>query len=381
MTHIPQTSPGEGYLTYRDEIDSAVDRVLQSGWYVLGREVEKFENEFSGWIGTEHALGVASGTDAIEIALRALDIGSDDLVLTVSHTAVATAAAIVRCGATPVFVDVDSETYTMDPVKLEKTINDTLRHPPFPGALVKAIVPVHLFGHPADMLSVLDVARRYDLPVIEDCAQAHGAEIQGRKVGTFGEISAFSFYPTKNLGAFGDGGAVLTNSRRIFEKLHALRQYGWEERNISTIHGINSRLDEIQAAILRVKLNYLDRDNRRRGEIASAYNAGLKESGLVLPAISKECRHVFHQYVIRVEGRDDLMEYLKGHSIGFAIHYPVPVHKQPAFLMDATFNSSSLEITEDFCSRIVSLPMFPQLTSAQVERVIQALLSWTDSGG
>jgi len=381
MTPIPQTSPGEGYLTYREEIDSVVDRVLQSGWYVLGREVEQFENEFSGWIGVEHALGVASGTDAIELALRALDVGRDDLVLTVSNTAVATAAAIVRCGATPVFVDIDSETYTMDPVKLEKTINDTLRHPLFPGALVKAIIPVHLFGHPADMLSILDVARRYDLPVIEDCAQAHGAEIQGRKVGTFGEISAFSFYPTKNLGAFGDGGAVLTNSQRIHEKLHALRQYGWEERNISTVHGINSRLDEIQAAILRVKLNYLDKDIRRRGEIASAYNEGLKESGLVLPVISKGCRHVFHQYVIRVEGRDDLMGYLKGHSIGSAIHYPVPVHKQPAFLMDPTFNSSGLEITEDFCNRIVSLPMFPQLTSPQVERIIQALLSWTDSGG
>ena len=381
MTQIPQTSPGEGYLAHRDEIDSAVDRVLQSGWYVLGREVEQFENEFSEWVGVEYALGVANGTDAIELALRALDIGRDDLVLTVSNTAVATAAAIVRCGAIPVFVDVDSETCTMDPVKLEQTIADLLKHPPFPGARPKAIVPVHLFGHPADMPSILDIAQRYAIEIVEDCAQAHGAQIQEQRVGTFGRISAFSFYPTKNLGALGDGGAVLTNSRRIYGKLHALRQYGWEERNISTMHGINSRLDEIQAAVLRVKLNYLDEDNSRRGEIASAYNEGLKESDLVLPVISEGCRHVFHQYVIRVEGRDELMGYLKGHSIGSAIHYPVPVHKQPAFLMDATFNSSGLEITENYCNRIVSLPMFPQLTSPQVERVIQALRSCMDSGG
>jgi len=381
VTHIPQTSPVEGYLAHRDEIDSAVDRVLQSGWYVLGKEVEQFENEFSRWIGTEHALGVASGTDAIELALRALDIGSDDLVLTVSNTAVATAAAIVRCGATPVFIDVDSETYTMDPVKLEQTITEMLQHPPFPGAQPKAIVPVHIFGHPADMPSILDIAKRHALAVVEDCAQAHGAQIQGQKVGTFGQISAFSFYPTKNLGALGDGGAVLTNSRQIYEKLYALRQYGWKERNVSTIHGINSRLDEIQAAILRIKLDYLEKENGRRGEIASVYNGGLEKSGFALPAISKGCRHVFHQYVIRVEERDGLMEFLKRHSIGSAIHYPMPVHKQPAFLMDAIFGSSGLKITEDYCNRIISLPMFPQLTSDQAERVIQVLLSCTDSSG
>jgi len=375
MTHIPQTSPQEGYLAHRDEIDSAVNRVLQSGWYVLGQEVEQFENEFSRWIGTEYALGVASGTDAIELALRALDIGSSDLVLTVSHTAVATAASIVRCGATPVFVDVDSETYTMDPVKLEKTITEMLQHPPFPGARAKAIVPVHLFGHPADMRTILDIAQRYELAVIEDCAQAHGAQIQGQKVGTLGHISAFSFYPTKNLGALGDGGAVLTNSRQIHEKLHALRQYGWEERNVSTMHGINSRLDEIQAAILRAKLNHLEEENENRREIAALYNEGLKNAGFVLPVESDGNNHVYHQYVIRAERRDDLMAYLKKQSIGSAIHYPKPVHEQPAFLTGGICGSSGLDITEEHSRRILSLPMFPQLTPDQARRVVQALLS------
>src|SRR5207237_8083586 len=233
---IPQANPQAGYLAHTAEIDEAVQRVLGSGWYVLGREVELFEHEFAGYIGRGHAIGVANGTDALELALRSCDIGPGDLVFTVSHTAVATVAAIERAGATPVFVDIDQTTFTIDPNCLEAA----LAHPP--AGTSKAIIPVHLYGHPSNMPAVLELANRFGLLVIEDCAQSHGALLQKKKMGTWGHMAAFSFYPTKNLGTFGDGGAIVTDDAELAQKTKILREYGWRERYVSSFQGINSRL-------------------------------------------------------------------------------------------------------------------------------------------
>src|SRR5688572_19253148 len=243
-SEILVSDPRRGYLAYRDEIDSAISRVLQGGMYILGSEVASFEREFAAYLGVAHAIGVASGTDALIVALKACGVGPGDSVITVSHTAVATVAAIELAGATPVLIDIDPDTFTLDASQLEGAI---AAHPS-----TRAVIPVHLYGHPADMPSILDAASRHDLYVIEDCAQAHGASLAGRMAGTWGHMAAFSFYPTKNLGALGDGGAVATNDPSIAERAAALRQYGWRTRYISDFPGMNSRLDEIQSAVLRV---------------------------------------------------------------------------------------------------------------------------------
>ena len=235
--NIPQANPGAAYWANKDAFDEAVRRVLEGGWYILGEEVGAFEEEFAGWTGAAYGTGVASGTDALEIALRALDIGTGDLVATVSHTAVATASAIMRTGAVPLFVDILDDTFTMDPDALEEVLASH-------EGQIRAVIPVHLYGHPADMPAIMKAAGKFGVPVVEDCAQSHGASLGGRQTGTFGIMSAFSFYPTKNLGAFGDAGAVLTDDENLYQRLAALRQYGWEKRNESTLKGINSRMDE-----------------------------------------------------------------------------------------------------------------------------------------
>ena len=263
---IPQTDPRASYLEHKAEIDTAIQRVLDSGWYILGKEVDAFERAFAAYVGITHAIGVANGTDALELALRACGIGPGDLVFTVSHTAVATVAAIELVGATPVLVDIDPATYTLDPNCLEAA----LAHPP--AGRPKAVIPVHLYGQPADMPAILELVRRYDLYIIEDCAQSHGAKLAGRMTGSWGDIAAFSFYPTKNLGALGDGGMVVTKDHDLAEKVQLLRQYGWKKRYVSEYPGGNSRLDELQAAILHSKLPYLDLENHRRREIASQYS-------------------------------------------------------------------------------------------------------------
>lgn len=247
---IPQTDPKAGYLAHKTEINEAIHRVLDSGWYILGKEVAAFEAEFAAYVGVSHAVGVASGTDALELALRTLDIGPGDGVVTVSHTAVATVAAIERCGATPVLVDIDPATYTMDPHHLDDTVRKayTLSSPV---PTIQAVIPVHLYGRPADITAIVHIAAQHELYVIEDCAQAHGAVSGGRKAGTYGNLGAFSFYPTKNLGALGDGGAVVTDHMDMFVKMRALREYGFQERYVSAMKGINSRLDEVQAAVFR----------------------------------------------------------------------------------------------------------------------------------
>lgn len=373
---IPQTDPKANYLAHKAEIDAAIAEVLASGWYILGREVTTFEQEFGAYMGVRHAIGVASGTDALEIALRACRVGPGDAVFTVSHTAVATVSAIERCGAIPVLVDIDPATYTMDPNHLEDLFK-TRRSPPL--SVVgrpKAVIPVHLYGHPADMPAILEIARRYDLYVIEDCAQAHGATFQGRKVGTWGRMVAFSFYPTKNLGALGDGGMVVTDDQELAERTCLLREYGWRERYTSEMPGINSRLDELQAAILRVKLRYLDEDNERRRAIAQYYNSSLSGTGLGLPHCALDAEHVYHQYVIRSPRRDSLQANLKQKGIGTSIHYRVPVHLQPAY-HGRLGDVGSFPQSEQVASQILSLPMFPELRTDQVQTVVKTIAAWS----
>jgi len=371
---IPLCNPKANYLAYRTEIDAAIARVLDSGWYILGPEVSAFEQEFASYTSTNYAVGVASGTDAIEIALRACDIGPNDVVFSVSHTAVATIAAIERCGATVMLVDIGHDTFTMAPEHLESTIKQVKKDPKFGKA--KAIVPVHLYGQPANMTAILDIAKRYDLCVVEDCAQAHGAKLKGKIVGSFGDLAGFSFYPTKNLGALGDGGIVVTNEQRLYEKLIALRQYGWKKRNISSMSGINSRLDELQAAVLRVKLKKLDDDNKRRRRIAQKYTNAIKGTSLICPIETEASYHVYHQYVVRTKNRNKFMDYLKKSNIGFTIHYPFGIHQQPAYKEKVIAGKGGLKNTEKVCEQIISLPMCGQMTDEQIERVVKVLQNW-----
>lgn len=365
---VPQTDPKASYLAHKDEIDSSIARALCSGWYILGKEVNDFEQEFAAYIGVNHAVGVGNGTEAIYLALKACDIGYGDAVITVSHTAVATVAAIELTGATPVFVDIDPVTYTMNPERLLSAIQDSKNK-------IKAIVPVHLYGHPADMRLIMDIAKRYDLYVIEDCAQSTGATLNGRKTGAWGDLAAFSFYPTKNLAALGDGGMVVTNDTKFAEKAQMLRQYGWRKRFISEIAGINTRLDEIQAAILRVNLCYLNGDNTKRKKLAQMYNDALKSFPLDLPEVKSEVEHSYHQYVVRCRNRDNLLEFLKSKGIQTAIHYPMPVHLQPAYKGRVPI-VGDLSITERICNEILSLPMYPEMTEEQAKLVLVNISLW-----
>jgi dTDP-4-amino-4,6-dideoxygalactose transaminase len=368
---IPQANPGASYLEQKPAIDAAIAEVLESGRYILGEQVAKFEQEFAAYLGVNHGVGVASGTDAIELALRALEIGAGQAVIAPSHTAVATVAAIERAGARPVLIDVDPKTYTITAGAVEAVIKSRRD---FDGCRLAAVVAVHLYGHAADMPAILEVATRHGLRVIEDCAQSHGARIDRLSTGAFGDLAAFSFYPTKNLGAFGDGGLVATNDPRLCERLLALREYGWQKRYVSAVPGLNSRLDPLQAAVLGVKLTHLEADNDRRREIAARYSAGLAGLGLELPT-SAGVRHVFHQYVIRTPARDDLSAFLASRSILTGIHYPVPVHLQPAY-RGRRLSFDEPRETDRLCEEILSLPMFPQLTDAEVDRVIAAISEW-----
>jgi dTDP-4-amino-4,6-dideoxygalactose transaminase len=371
---IPQANPGAAYAAQKAAIDAAISGVLESGRFILGTTVAKFEQEFAAYLGAKHAVGVASGTDAIELALRALEIGAGQAVIAPSHTAVATVAAVERAGARPVLIDVDPRTYTITAAALEAVLKSRRE---IEGYQIAAVIPVHLYGHPADMPSIVDVARRHGLRVIEDCAQSHGARIGGERTGTFGDLAAFSFYPTKNLGAFGDGGLVATNDSALQKRLLALREYGWQQRYVSASPGLNSRLDALQAAILGVKLLRLDADNDRRRAIAARYSAGLARLGLGLPT-SAGVHHVFHQYVIRTRDRDELAAFLTSRNILTGIHYPVPVHLQSAY-SERNLTFGDLPQTETLCREILSLPMFPQLADGDVDRVIAAIAEWNRS--
>ena len=364
LVPIPQTDPRAGYLERRDEIDAAIARVLAGGQYILGREVEAFETAFAAWLGTAYAVGCGSGTDALELALRACGIGDGDLVFTVSHTAVATVAAIERAGALPVLVDIKPGGFTMDPEALAAALRD-----PPPGRPA-AVLPVHLYGEPVDVAPILELARGHGLRLIEDCAQSHGARYRDRLAGTFGDIACFSFYPTKNLGALGDAGITATDDADFATALREIREYGWRDRYVSARIGINTRLDPMQAAVLLAKLPHLDADNRRRQGIADRYDRGLGGLSLGLPRRRRECTHVFHQYVIRSRERDRLREHLTGARIGTGIHYPVPVHLQPAYQRRLGEFPAGLPETTRTAREILSLPMYPQLADDGVERVI-----------
>ena len=361
---IPQIDPRAGYFEQKAEIDAAIARVLASGQYILGREVEAFEAAFAAWLGVGHAVGAGSGTDALELALRACGIGLGELVFTVSHTAVATVAAIERAGAVPVLVDIEPGGFTMDPAALEAA----LRAPP-PGRPA-AVLPVHLYGEPADLAPILEIARRHGLYLIEDCAQSHGAVYRGRPTGSFGDIACFSFYPTKNLGALGDAGMTATDDAELAVALRERREYGWRDRYVSARVGINTRLDPLQAAILGAKLPRLADDNARRRAIAARYDSGLAGLPLELPRRRGDCGHVFHQYVIQTGQRDLLREHLRAAQIGTGIHYPVPVHLQPAYQGRLGEFPAGLPATTRAAREILSLPIYPQLSSAAVDRAI-----------
>jgi dTDP-4-amino-4,6-dideoxygalactose transaminase len=361
---IPQTDPRASYIAHQPAIDRAISGVLEGGSYILGREVGSFERAFADFVGVSHAVGCASGTDAIELALRACNIGAGDLVFTVSHTAVATVAAIERVGAMAVLVDVEPGTYTMSPHELSRALQK-----PYAGRPA-AVLPVHLYGQPAELSTLCDLARANDLYLIEDCAQSHGAVYRGRPTGSFGDLGCFSFYPTKNLGAFGDGGMAVTKDPALAAALREIREYGWRERYVSAYVGINSRLDSIQAAILGVKLGSLVADNARRRTIAHRYDLGLSKLPLMLPKRRAEAIHVFHQYVIRLTERDRLRDWLHAAGIGTGIHYPVPVHLQPAYRGRLAAGPSGLGVTERAARQILSLPMYPQLSEEMIDCII-----------
>lgn len=367
MPVVPQCDPKAAYLEQKAEIDDAVAAVLNGGWYILGPAVSGFEAEFARYCGSAYAVGVSSGTDALVLALDSMGIGPGDMVATVSHTAVATVAAIEMTGAAPLLIDVD-DAYGMDAQGLAAALSD-----PVAGPRIKAVIPVHLYGQPADVDGISALCADRGLPMLEDASQAHGALWRGRRVGALGKAGAFSLYPTKNLGALGDAGVLVTDDAALYERALAKRQYGWRRRYISDEPGRNLRLDEMQAAILRVKLRRLDDANARRAAVARRYDDGLAESGLVLPRRRAGATHVFHQYVIETDNRDAVCAALTAAGVGFAVHYPLPVHRQPAYAGRTAVGPCGLATTDRLADRILSLPMFPQLTDEQVEKVIAAL--------
>lgn len=353
-------SPLAQYHAQKAEIDAAIQKVLESGHYVLGPEVKAFEAEFAAYSGVSHCIGVANGTDAIHVGLGALGVGPGDEVITVAHTAVATVSAIVQAGATPVFADIDPETYGLDPALLSKLATPK----------TKAIIAVHIYGHPVDLDPVLAFAKSRGIKVIEDCAQSHGAFYKNQRVGSIADISCFSFYPTKNLGALGDGGAVCTKDSALAERARLIRQYGWAERYISKIHGWNTRLDELQAAVLRIKLRRLDRDNEERQSLAQRYSRGLSGLPLQLPKTREWAKHVFHLFAISTEKRQELQAHLQKKEIQALVHYPMPVHLQEGY---SKYARGALPVTERLAREELSLPLYPGLPAESVERVVAAI--------
>jgi len=346
-----------------EEINGAIWEVIDNSAFAGGPFVTRFEEDFAAYCGSKHAIGVGSGTEALWLVLLALGVGPGDEVITVPNSFMATAEAITYCGARPVFVDVDEQTYTMDPAGLKQAVTPR----------TKAIIPVHLFGQPADMDPILGFAREHDLFVVEDACQAHGAKYKGRKIGTLGHAACFSFYPGKNLGAFGEAGAVVTNDSELQDKIRILRDHGQVRKYHHTMIGWNCRMDGIQAAILRIKLRHLERGNQLRRTHAAHYDRALRGiEGVVTPAQAAGARHVYHIYAIRVLDRDEVMRLLVEKGIGCGIHYPVPIHLQEAY-RDLGYKLGDFPIAERSATEFVSLPMFPELTSAQLEAVVQGV--------
>ena len=356
-------NPQEQFKSYQEEIENAVLNVLSSKSFILGNEVKSLEEEFSKYIGTEFAIGVANGTDAIEISLRALNIGKGDEVITVSHTAVATVSAIEASGANPILVDIEKDFFTLDINKLDDVISEK----------TKAIICVHLYGQSANIVEIKEYCKNKNLYLIEDVSQAHGALFQNSRLGTFGDISCFSCYPTKNLGAIGDAGLIATNNEKIAKNVYAIREYGWRKRRyVSELVGRNSRMDEIQASILRIKLKNLDRDNLKRKKIAEIYTEYFKDKDFISPKLRKESTHVFHLYVIRLNKRDELLNFLKEKGIFAGIHYPLPIHKQPAYEKRIK-TSKSMKVTEEVSKEVLSLPIYPELSLKNINYILDMI--------
>jgi len=358
------------YKRIKEEILSATQRVYEKGRFILGEEVSAFEKEFSHYCGVRYGVGVGSGTDALYLALKAAGIGEGDEVVTVANSFVATALAISFTGAKPLFVDIDPKTYTMDPNHLELLLKRQKAKDS--GQKIKAILPVHLYGHPAEMDSIMEIADRYDLIVIEDACQAHGAKYGRKKVGSFGAMGCFSFYPTKNLGGYGDGGMVVTNHKRYDQNLRLLRCYGERKKYEHILKGHNSRLDEIQAAILRVKLKYLDQWNKERRGKARLYTKMVSSLGVVCPSERKGVRHVFHLYTIKTRKRDSLQAFLKKRGIETLIHYPIPIPLQKAY-RELGYRRRDFPLTNQWSRKILSLPFFPEMKDSEIEEVTEGI--------
>jgi dTDP-4-amino-4,6-dideoxygalactose transaminase len=363
---VPFVDLAAQYAAIAGQIDEAISRVLRRTNFILGQDVGLFEEEFAAFCEAGYAVGVDSGTSALELALHAYGIGPGDEVITVANTFIATALAISYTGARLVLVDVDPTTYTMDVSWLKGAITDRTR----------AVIPVHLYGQPADMDPILETAQQHGLIVIEDACQAHGARYKGKRVGSLGHAAAFSFYPAKNLGAYGDGGMVVTNDKQVAESIRMLRNYGQRDKYHHIVRGYNRRLDTLQAAVLRVKLQHLDAWNAARRQHAQKYGELLADSPAVLPTESDDAGSVYHLYVIRVADRDGLRAYLQDQGVATGIHYPVPIHLQPAY-RDLGYARGSFPVTEEFAERVLSLPMYAELTLGSISYVAESIRDFT----
>jgi dTDP-4-amino-4,6-dideoxygalactose transaminase len=364
--NVPFIDLQQQYQSLKDEVLPALEQIMSSGGFILGKEVTAFEQDFSAFSDCTHGVGVASGLDALKLALRALDVGPGDEVITAANTFIATTLAVSSVGAIPVLVDIDARTYNLDPALLEAAITPA----------TKVIIPVHLYGQPADMDAVLEVAQKHELYVIEDAAQAHGAKYKGRRAGSMSDIGAFSMYPGKNLGAYGDAGICTTRDDQFAERLRILRNYGSDRKYYHDELGENSRLDSIQAAVVGIKLKRLDGWNAARRASAAAYSERLAGVGdIVTPEVADEVESVFHLYVLRTDRRDELITYLQEHGVGSIIHYPVPIHLQEAYA-DMSWKKGDFPITEGYANQILSLPMFPELSEAQIDYVTDTVKSF-----
>ncbi|PHQ98800.1 MAG: erythromycin biosynthesis sensory transduction protein eryC1 [Marinosulfonomonas sp.] len=359
---IPFLNLGAAYRELKPEIDTAVARVLDSGWYILGPEVERFEAEWAEYCGASHAVGVANGLDALILALRALEVGAGDEVIVPSNTYIATWLAVSAVGAIPVPVEPDPATHNIDPAQISAAITPR----------TKVLLPVHLYGQPVDLDPILALARAHGLAVVEDAAQAHGARYKGRRIGAHGDIVCWSFYPGKNLGALGDGGAITTNRADLADKVRLLRNYGSRQKYLNEVQGMNSRLDPVQAAILRVKLAHLDDWTGRRREIAAAYRAGLAHTDLILPHVPDWAEPAWHLFVVRSAGRDALQARMTAAGIGTLIHYPIPPHMQQAY-GEAAFLPDDFPIARQLAGEVLSLPIGPQFDRDGQKAVMAAL--------
>lgn len=352
---------------YREEIDSKIKQVLDSGWYLLGKEDENFETNFARYVGAKHCIGCANGLDALRLIINGYGFGDGDEIIVPSNTYIASILAISQNGCTPVLAEPDINTYNINPDFIEEKITPK----------TKAIMVVHLYGQAVKMEKIFELAKKYNLKIIEDSAQAHGAEVningEYKKTGNLGNASGFSFYPGKNLGCLGDGGCITTNDDELAQKIRALRNYGSEKKYHNIYKGFNSRLDEIQAGILDVKLKYLDRDNKRRQDIAKFYRENIKNKNIILPETYEEKSHVWHIFAIRTERRDELQEYLGKNEIQTLIHYPIPPHKQVAY---SEWNQMSYPISEKIHKEILSIPISPVLTMDEAEKVTEVLNEW-----